>query len=79
MLARGTRRQDMQDTTLQVTGMTCKSCVARVNRALSTLDGVREIEVELRRGTVRIRHAPELTAMELAERVSKAGYPSRPA
>jgi copper chaperone CopZ len=69
----------MQDTTLQVSGMTCKSCVARVNRALSGLDGVREIEVELGRGMVRIRHAPELTAMQLAERVSKAGYPSRPA
>jgi copper chaperone CopZ len=68
----------MQDTTLQVSGMTCKSCVARVNRALSSLDGVQEIEVELRRGLVRIRHAPELTATQLAERVSKAGYPSRP-
>lgn len=59
--------------------MTCKSCVARVNRALTALDGVREIEVELRSGTVRIRHAPEITAMQLAERVSKAGYPSQPA
>ena len=53
------------------------SCVARVNRALSALDGVREIEVELGRGTVRIRHAPELTATQLAARVSEAGYPSR--
>lgn len=69
----------MQDTTLQVSGMTCKSCVARINRALTDVDGVHEIEVELRRGTVRIRHAPDVTAMELAERVSKAGYPSRPA
>jgi copper chaperone CopZ len=69
----------MQDTTLQVSGMTCKGCVARVNRALSSIDGVHEIEVELRRGTIRIRHAPAITAMQLAERVSKAGYPSRPA
>ncbi|HVI03412.1 MAG TPA: heavy metal-associated domain-containing protein [Enhygromyxa sp.] len=77
MPGRPTRRQGMQDTTLQVSGMTCKSCVARVNRALSALDGVREIEVELGRGTVRIRHAPELTATQLAARVSEAGYPSR--
>jgi Cu+-exporting ATPase len=68
----------MQDTTLQVSKMSCQSCVARVNRALSSIEGVREIEVELRRGIVRIRHAPELTAIELAERVSAAGYPSRP-
>jgi Cu+-exporting ATPase len=77
MLDQSARQQGMQDTTLQVSNMTCKSCVARVNRALSSLDGVAEIEVELRRGTVRIRHAPELTAMQLAERVSEAGYPSR--
>jgi copper chaperone len=69
----------MQDTTLQVSGMTCKSCVARVNRALSGLEGVREIEVELSKGTVRIRHALELTAKQLAETVGRAGYPSRPA
>lgn len=76
-LARRPSMQDVQDTTLQVSGMTCRSCIAHVNRALSGLDGVREIEVELRNGIVRVRHATELTAAQLAERVSKAGYPSR--
>lgn len=79
MPARATRQLGMQETTLQVTQMSCKRCVAHVNRALSAIDGVGQIEVELRRGIVRIRHAPELTAAELAERVSKAGYPSQPA
>lgn len=68
----------MQDTTLQVSGMTCRSCIAHINRALSALDGVREIEVELRDGIVRVRHAPELTAAQLAERITAAGYPSTP-
>lgn len=68
----------MQDTTLTVSGMTCKSCVGRVDRALRSLDGVRDVAVELRTGTVRIRHAPDLTATALAEKVSQAGYPSRP-
>jgi len=68
----------MQDTTLIVSGMSCRSCIAHINRALSSLDGVREIDVELRSGTVRIRHAPELTATLLAEKLGAAGYPSRP-
>jgi copper chaperone CopZ len=68
----------MQDTTLQVSGMTCKSCVAHVNRALSGLKGIGNVQVQLESGTVRISHAPELTAAQLADKVSGAGYPSRP-
>lgn len=66
----------MQDTTLQVSGMTCKSCVARVTRALQQTEGVNNVEVDQRGGIARIRHAPEVTAAELAERVTAAGYPA---
>jgi copper chaperone CopZ len=69
----------MQDTTLKVSGMTCKSCVARVARALEQTAGVREVEVDLRAGIARIRHVPELTATQLAARVSDVGYPARAA
>lgn len=66
----------MQETTLTVSGMTCKSCVARVDRALRELDGVEVVAVELRSGTVRIRHASALTTTSLIAKVSAAGYPS---
>lgn len=69
---------DMQDTTLQVSGMTCKNCVARVTRALEQTDGVQKVEVDQRGGIARIRHAPELTAEQLAARVTAAGYPATP-
>lgn len=65
----------MQETTLTVSGMTCKGCVARVDRALRQLDGVEEVSVELGSGTVHIRHAPALTTSSLTENVSAAGYP----
>jgi copper chaperone CopZ len=67
----------MNDTTLQVTGMSCGGCAGRVTRTLRELEGVHEVEIELSHGTVRIRHAPELLASALAERVTAAGYPSR--
>jgi copper chaperone len=72
------RRPGMQDTTLQVSGMTCRSCISHINRALTGLDGVREIEVQLRDGIVRVRHAAEVTAAQLAEAITEAGYPSTP-
>lgn len=69
----------MQDTTLQVSGMTCKSCVARVTRALEQIAGVHEVEIDLRGGLARIRHAPELTSTQLAARITDVGYPARAA
>jgi len=66
----------MNDTTLQVTGMSCGGCAGRVTRTLRQLEGVHEVEVELASGTVRIRHAPALLASALSERVTAAGYPS---
>lgn len=68
----------MQDTTLQVSGMTCKNCVNRVTRALEQTEGVQNVEVDQRAGLARIRHAPELLAAQLAARVTAAGYPARP-
>jgi copper chaperone CopZ len=69
----------MQDTTLQVSGMTCKGCVARVARALEQTAGVQAVEIDLRGGLARIRHAPELTVTQLAARVTEVGYPARAA
>jgi copper chaperone len=69
----------MQSTTLRVSGMTCNGCVAHIRRALSALEGVGEIEVELPSGTVRVRHAPALSVERLVETIRDAGYPSAPA
>lgn len=66
----------MQDTTLRVSGMTCKNCVARVTRALEQIAGVQNVDVDLRAGIARIRHAPGLIAAQLAARVTAVGYPA---
>lgn len=69
----------MTDSNIQVSGMSCRSCVARVDRALRGLDGVREVEVDLRAGVVRVSHTDSLSAAALAERITRAGYPSQAA
>ncbi|PRQ03920.1 heavy-metal-associated domain-containing protein [Enhygromyxa salina] len=67
----------MNTTTLQVSGMTCGSCIEHIERALADLRDVQDTEVDLANGVVRICHTDAVTADQLAARISAAGYPSR--
>ncbi|MDB5802572.1 MAG: copper-translocating P-type ATPase [Rhodocyclales bacterium] len=60
-------------TDLSIAGMTCASCVARVEKILSSIDGVTEVDVNLatERAHVLSRAAGEAT---LLAAVAKAGY-----
>jgi copper chaperone len=65
-------------TILDVTGMTCGSCVRRVTAALRGLDGVTAVEIQLRAGKVLVDHDPArapVTALVAA--LERAGYGSR--
>jgi P-type Cu+ transporter len=59
--------------TLPVEGMTCASCVGRVERALASVPGVTGAEANLATGRVRVTGAAETAA--LAEALERAGYP----
>ena len=64
-----------EDVTLAVGGMTCASCVGRVERALSAVPGVTEARVNLatERASVRVT-AGAATAADLRAAVEGAGY-----
>ena len=63
------------ETRLEVTGMTCGSCVRHVTEALRAVAGVRDVEVQLRDGVVRVWHGPEVGAGDaLVAAVRAAGY-----
>ncbi len=60
---------------LPITGMTCASCVNRIDRFLRKADGVQEVSVNLATESATIRYLPELTgATDLARVISNAGY-----
>lgn len=64
---------------LIVQGMTCASCVGRVERALKAVPGVIEASVNLVSGEARVRYGEGIVApSELAALVTKAGYPTHP-
>ena len=59
---------------LEITGMTCDSCVSRVDRALLGVPGVRTAEVSYREGTARVSAENTLDPAALAAAVQAAGY-----
>lgn len=72
-----TSEQDSQlaDLTLTVEGMTCASCVRRVERGLSRVDGVQNAEVNLATERATVHYDPSVVGFdEIASAVEKAGY-----
>ncbi|MDP2366955.1 heavy metal translocating P-type ATPase [Rhodoferax sp.] len=65
---------------LGIGGMTCASCVARVEKALKKVPGVREASVNLATESARVRFEPsEQTEAQLRRAVRDAGYEPRAA
>jgi len=65
------------ETTLDVTGMSCSSCVRHVNDALGNLPGVAKVEVRLGDGKVVVQHEPDKTSIDnLIAALREAGYES---
>ncbi|WP_094783089.1 heavy metal translocating P-type ATPase [Paraburkholderia ribeironis] len=62
---------------LPIEGMTCASCVLRVEKALQALPGVESTAVNLATEEATIRASAEVDAGALADAVRKAGYEVR--
>lgn len=64
---------ELNEYTVAIDGMTCGSCVARVDKALAQLDGVRDVRVNLATHSATFR-AAATTLDAVSEAVKKAGY-----
>ncbi len=74
-LGYGVRDEPMQTATFGVTGMTCASCSARVERTLRKLPGVEEANVNLATEKATVSYRPDLLSMsDLRVAVEDAGY-----
>jgi Cu+-exporting ATPase len=62
---------------LPIEGMTCASCVARVEKALKKVPGVGSAEVNLATETATVTLAAGARPESLVEAVHKAGYEAR--
>ncbi len=60
--------------TLKIHGMTCASCVARVEKVLGRVPGVQSATVNLATEKAAVKADTTLSPKSLAEAVHKAGY-----
>ena len=59
---------------LAIAGMTCMSCVARVEKALRAIPGVESATVNFAAEKALVEHGPEVSRQRLREAVINAGY-----
>ena len=66
---------EQTEVTFPVTGMTCASCVRRIERRLGKVDGVHDVNVNLATEKARVVFDPGLVGLpDLVSAVEKAGY-----
>ena len=77
--AGSTADAETETCTLDIGGMTCASCVGRIEKALLKLDGVTDARVNLATEVASITYAPDLIQLDdLTGAVVKAGYTATP-
>ncbi|QRZ13414.1 copper-translocating P-type ATPase [Paracoccus methylovorus] len=65
------------ETRLSIEGMSCASCVGRVEKALTAMPGVTSAQVNLATGSATVRHGPGIAPHVLADTVTAKGYPAQ--
>lgn len=68
---------DTSQTTLSIEGMTCASCVGRVEKALAGLDGVSDVAVNLASETARVSLDDPSRLTDATQTLASLGYPAR--
>ena len=68
----------MSQTEFKIEGMTCASCVGRVERALKKIPGIDSAQVSLLTEKAQIIHDDSVSPETMVAALEKAGYPAHP-
>ncbi len=60
--------------TIRIRGLSCNHCVAAVTKALSAIEGVDHVTVDLAKGEATFDEARPVDRAVIAERIRKAGF-----
>ena len=67
-------------TILKVEGMSCEHCVKAVKQAVSAIEGVASVDVDLAGGTVTVDYSPDNATIEaIKNAIEEEGYSVRTA
>ena len=63
---------------LKVKGMSCQHCVMSVTKALTQLEGIKDVQVDLAKGEVRFDNTKGLASDRIQKAITDAGYEVAP-
>ena len=76
--AAGQGKENLQETTIAVSGMVCSSCSSAVEQALQRLDGIAEARADVKADRIRVKYdGRKVTPRQMVEAIRKAGYQAR--
>jgi copper chaperone len=61
-------------TILRSKELTCPSCVAKIEKALLSVNGVNEAKVHFTTGRIEVNHGDQVDRKDLVKAVQQAGY-----
>ena len=65
----------MNTATFSTPDIVCQGCANAIKKALGSVAGVSQIDVDVDAKTVRVVHAPQVTEETLAATLDRAGFP----
>jgi copper chaperone len=68
------KEENKMGSVLKVKGMSCQHCVMSVTKALSQLDGIKNVQVDLAEGEVRFDNTKSITSDQIQKAIEDAGY-----
>jgi Cu+-exporting ATPase len=74
MTDRTTTAPPTEEVRLAISGMTCASCSARIERKLGRVEGIRSASVNLATEQARVTFSAPLTAARIVQEVERTGY-----
>lgn len=61
-------------TSIKIKGLSCQHCVMAANKALSALDGVKDVKIDLKTGVATYEEVKAVEPQAVAAAIKKAGY-----
>ena len=72
-------RNEVTRTVLRAEGLSCPSCVAKIEKQVGHLEGVSEVAVRFNSGRIEVAHDPSVASVEdLVRAVAQVGYTAKP-
>lgn len=61
-------------TTIKIKGMSCQHCVMAVTKALGSIEGTRDVRVDLAKGEATFTEVSPVDRKVIGEKIKKAGF-----